>query len=251
MKNSLFPEDQDLSSVFEAIKGIPALDPLQVAVAQAICNQELDQNSLYKILKTNGAGSTSEVKEKLMDLLILYINFSLNDHMLSDNEKRNINLMKRLFKIQEGEFYRLRYSEIREILYKQLERIYRDDDRIDMDESLHKVDLQDIFDLSYDQMLEFKEREIRLAMERGAELGDLDTVRYPDKIKFKVLDDGYFLHEEIKEQVWERDGGACIKCGTTKNIGFYPVIPFGLGGSGTYRNIRVMCNKCPQITDIP
>ncbi|MDO9512072.1 MAG: HNH endonuclease [Bacteroidales bacterium] len=48
----------------------------------------------------------------------------------------------------------------------------------------------------------------------------------------------------VLDQVWNRDGGKCIICGSQEKIEFDHIIPFSKGGSNTYRNIQITCEKC-------
>jgi len=52
------------------------------------------------------------------------------------------------------------------------------------------------------------------------------------------------LSDEVKLFVWNRDGGKCVKCGSTEKLEFDHVIPFSKGGSNTARNIQLLCEKC-------
>jgi hypothetical protein len=55
------------------------------------------------------------------------------------------------------------------------------DNVIDNNEALHKVDLQQLFDLGYDQFLELSNKAVKDALSRGAKLKDLDTFINPDR----------------------------------------------------------------------
>jgi len=44
--------------------------------------------------------------------------------------------------------------------------------------------------------------------------------------------------------VWRRDHGQCVQCGSTKNLHFDHDIPFSKGGSSlTAANVRLLCAK--------
>jgi hypothetical protein len=48
----------------------------------------------------------------------------------------------------------------------------------------------------------------------------------------------------VKLEVWQRDGGRCTKCGTTKDLHFDHIIPWSKGGSSnTADNIQLLCGK--------
>lgn len=244
METTPSSDDLELSEAFAIIESIPTLSPVIKWIAAELKENKLNQQRLQQILSDNGLDGTEDMKLGLIDLLLLYINLVLNDHIITHKEYLNCKQLKILFKVREGDFYKLRYEELKEVIYKQLERIYRDDNKIDEEEAIHKVNLQGLFDLSYDQFLEFNEREIRIALEKGADIKDLDTVRYPLKISHNEEANGVNLFQEIKDVVWERDGGVCTQCKSNRDIGFYPIIPFEMGGSSTYRNMRLMCLSC-------
>ncbi len=48
----------------------------------------------------------------------------------------------------------------------------------------------------------------------------------------------------VKVEVWRRDHGQCVQCGSAKNLHFDHDIPFSLGGSSlTAANVRLLCAK--------
>jgi len=52
------------------------------------------------------------------------------------------------------------------------------------------------------------------------------------------------IPDEVKEFVWRRDQGKCVKCGSQENIEFDHIIPLSKGGSNTARNIQLLCERC-------
>ena len=48
----------------------------------------------------------------------------------------------------------------------------------------------------------------------------------------------------IRREVWRRDGGKCVKCGSRKNLEYDHIIPVAEGGSNTARNIELLCEAC-------
>lgn len=53
------------------------------------------------------------------------------------------------------------------------------------------------------------------------------------------------IPSEVKKEVWKRDSGKCILCGSRKNLHFDHDLPFSKGGTSlTIKNIRLLCAKC-------
>jgi len=49
---------------------------------------------------------------------------------------------------------------------------------------------------------------------------------------------------KVKLEVWRRDGGKCVKCGSTGDLHFDHIIPFSKGGaSDTADNVQILCGK--------
>lgn len=52
------------------------------------------------------------------------------------------------------------------------------------------------------------------------------------------------IPQDVMDNVWRRDGGKCVKCGSNENLEFDHIIPFSKGGATTYRNMQILCKKC-------
>lgn len=52
------------------------------------------------------------------------------------------------------------------------------------------------------------------------------------------------ITQDTQDRVWNRDGGRCVKCSSNEKLEFDHIIPFSKGGSNTYRNLQLLCEKC-------
>lgn len=244
MSTALPKNDLELREAFGIILSIKSFSDYIIDIAELIYNNELDRENIQKVLDEQKIKKIEDIKEELLDLLIVYINLILNDHIISDNEKFNVELLKKYFKIKEGDFHKYRFQEVEDILHRQFEIIYLDND-IDVQEAIHNVELQGLFNLSYDQFDEFKEKEIRRALNQGANISNLDTAKFP-KVTFDSVGtiSNRYISQQVKDLVWNRDNGKCRECGSNERLEFDHIIPFSKGGSNTYRNIQLLCEPC-------
>ena len=66
-----------------------------------------------------------------------------------------------------------------------------------------------------------------------------------DKASDIDLEHTRLIPSEVKKEVWKRDRGVCIECGSSKNLHFDHDIPFSKGGASLIaKNIQVLCMKC-------
>jgi len=136
--------DLDIQQAFEIILSIECFSDYINDITELIYRNQFDREKLENILAEYQIESIEDIKEELLDLLIVYINLVLKDNIITKNEKRNIDFLKLYFKIKEGDFYNNRYDEINDILNQQFGRLYADN-YIDKGEALYHVDLQDFY----------------------------------------------------------------------------------------------------------
>jgi hypothetical protein len=52
------------------------------------------------------------------------------------------------------------------------------------------------------------------------------------------------IPEKVRSEVWRRDGGKCVDCGSRERLEFDHIIPVSKGGSNTVRNLEIRCESC-------
>jgi hypothetical protein len=58
------------------------------------------------------------------------------------------------------------------------------------------------------------------------------------------LDQNRMIPTAVKLEVWRRDGGRCVRCGSADNLHFDHIIPYSRGGSSlTTENVQLLCAR--------
>lgn len=52
------------------------------------------------------------------------------------------------------------------------------------------------------------------------------------------------IPKEVQREVWRRDQGRCVQCGSQENLEYDHIIPVSRGGANTARNIQLLCETC-------
>ena len=266
----------DLKQTFSFIISSNVIEGSSIDIAEIIANKgtSTTRKECLDVLNEYGFKSLKSFKENALKLVLIYIKIALKDNLVSDEEINSVRFLKLLLDINEGEFTKDKklYNEVANIIKIQTELMYIDDDKIDKHESIQRVHLQELFGLNYDEFLLITSDIALDAIERGADWTDLDSCitgeayskwykenKLPDDIKLKKeieeldreiknLDEDdnrvRSVTQDVKDKVWNRDGGICVQCGNNENLEFDHIIPFSKGGSNTYRNIQLLCQTC-------
>ncbi|MEV0250782.1 TerD family protein [Nocardia sp. NPDC050712] len=59
--------------------------------------------------------------------------------------------------------------------------------------------------------------------------------------------DSRSISQEVKAEVWQRDGGRCVECGSSHYLEFDHVIPLSRGGATSASNLQILCRACNRV----
>ena len=59
-----------------------------------------------------------------------------------------------------------------------------------------------------------------------------------------VLPPRPWIRPSLRAAVYERDGNACLHCGTTERLTLDHIHPWSLGGTDTFDNLQTLCRSC-------
>jgi len=113
-------------------------------------------------------------KIEFLHLIFAYIKVALEDDILTIEEKDDIKFLKNLFRIQQGDFYFHNKFDIEETITYHLSKIY-EDDFVTEEEPVLKSGMQEIFDLSFDQMNDYSKIKAVVSIRHGVDPKDLDV----------------------------------------------------------------------------
>ena len=163
----------DLSLIESKLSNIAMIE-----IVDLLKKGEFSIKDIDKILSRHSIKSIILLKNEALNLLLDYIEIVLDKDSLDPNKYYNIAILKRVFKIKEGDFFNLKFDLVENILNREFEKLYNDN-VIDSKEEIFKVDLQSIFDLSYDQFAKYREIHVFQALNRGANPNSLDIANLP------------------------------------------------------------------------
>jgi hypothetical protein len=95
-------------------------------------------------------------------------------------------------------------------------------------------------ELDENQILELKNKLTKKLRSEGEFVGSI-TIKVLKPTQKKRT---RTITQNVKDRVWNRDGGKCVECGSNENLEFDHIIPYSKGGANTYRNIQLLCEPC-------
>ena len=72
-------------------------------------------------------------------------------------------------------------------------------------------------------------------------IGDVPLL---DRARGVYIEHDRVIPTQVKLEVWKRDNGCCVRCGSSENLHFDHIIPYSLRGSSkAAENIQLLCAK--------
>lgn len=144
-------------SVRELISRYEYPDVIKAAL-QLIIDGQMNSLALDKVLASSGIRRITDIKEKTLDVLLDYADLILEDDLLSQEELRNLKMLKLFFRVDEGDFQKNnKFQRVETIIVNQLEKLYADN-ILEYQEELHQSDLQGVFGLGHDEYMKIVNR---------------------------------------------------------------------------------------------
>ena len=142
-------KEYSLSAVFLHYLESEKPNGIQKRIAEFIAFENLSRDAFDNLLKEEGIKDV-QLKEILLDQVLLYAQKCVKDHELTDDEQKNLLLLNILFRIKEGDFLNFRKRVVQHILSTQISKILHDR-LITKPEEILLADLQRIFGLNVSQ----------------------------------------------------------------------------------------------------
>jgi 5-methylcytosine-specific restriction endonuclease McrA len=72
----------------------------------------------------------------------------------------------------------------------------------------------------------------------------VDDASFATDVDSQDIDHNRIIPTAVKLEVWKRDKGKCVRCGSQNNLHFDHVIPYSKGGSSLVsENIQILCAR--------
>jgi hypothetical protein len=157
------------------------------SICDLLATQKITREKVKEILLKDNI-NPSIAKVDFLHLIFAYIKIALDDQIITDNEIQEIKFLKNLFNIQRGDFLYHNKSDVELLIQNQLEKIYEDGYVSDKESSLKNA-IQEIFDLSYDEMNNYSKIKAAVSLRNGADVKNLDVFfTYEEYFKLRSIE---------------------------------------------------------------
>ncbi len=184
-----------------------------------------------------------------IDLKQLFIDYELRTYNIYDEKISSVEEMSPMYL---SEIYRFNSDNFATLSSNEsvISKFYQEnkseiENKIFEIKQIEKDQLQRELDRKEKEVIKTKllenERKRGLSLEAREELIEKGLLfnKYSNKQKSRET-----IPQEIMDQVWNRDGGKCVGCGSQESLEFDHIIPHSKGGAATYRNLQILCKTC-------
>ena len=159
---------------FAQLIEIKEYSPFLNTILEVIVANGIDPVAMFKFKEEKGIEDIARFKEFTIDVVLDYAELCLEDDILAPYEVSCIRDLQLLFRIDGEDYAALgKMERVHDLLIGQLEKLY-EDNRIDASEVLVKGELQSLFGLGYSDFNAIAQQCAKEALERGANIKDLD-----------------------------------------------------------------------------
>jgi len=53
-----------------------------------------------------------------------------------------------------------------------------------------------------------------------------------------------YVPQDVRQAVWQRDGGKCVQCRADNYLEYDHIIPHSKGGANSVANVQLLCRSC-------
>lgn len=138
----------DFQQQLDKVKENYALSELLSEIFRLFQNNNFSSQKLDELLDYYNV-SHHQLEFEIINFITAFCETILDDQQIDKSEIENLTFVKMTFKIKEGELYRNKKDEIDQIIRRQFLKI-NEDAIISDDEEIFSLEMQGLFDLSYD-----------------------------------------------------------------------------------------------------
>jgi hypothetical protein len=241
-----YSEDQAARriSAMRLLRDLPEIEEKIESGALTLSNLNLAQ-TLFKREKQEGNPVTIDAKMKVL--------FNLENKSAREGRAYVAEINPGLKSTRKFDFNLIEDEELRAKLLKVKGLFAAVDPSMSLEDVLRRLCDQEMAKRSKEPAKSVRQKNVRQSMNSGVS-SDVDQVavlveRTDDAVipaLARVNDTKVHLKAETRRQVWRRDQGKCINCGSNYALEIDHILPKALGGPWTEENLRLLCRSCNQ-----
>ena len=142
-----------------------------------IASDKVSKDNLEQVLSSFDLSKVRADKESGLSLTIEYVQACIKDGIIIESEILNAEILKRLFRIKEGDFYRNRFQDVKGLIEQEVLKLLGANENCLTEEHAEQLlGYQHVFDLSQDQFLKMTRDVALKAIADGAKAASLRPI---------------------------------------------------------------------------